>query len=127
MKINAKTKKHPTPIAVDFDLPAGLDAKVKKFGADVVDAMAEDSIIINVQALVRRHIEKGVAPAEIQKAVAAWSPSVRTMIRQSAFEKASSSLDKLSPEERKQLLAKLNAIPANQPAAVAAAPAAKAA
>lgn len=127
MKINARTKKHPTPVAVDFDLPAGLDAKVKKFGADVIDAMAEDSIIINVQALVRRHIEKGVAVGEIQKAVTAWSPSVRTMIRQTAFEKASSSLDKLSPDERKQLLAKLNAIPANQPAAVAAAPAAKAA
>lgn len=120
MKINAKTKKHPTPVTVDYDLPAGLDAKVKKFGADVIDAMAEDSIIINVQALVRRHIEKGISQADIQKAVTAWSPSVRTIIRQSAFEKASSSLDKLTPEERKQLLQRLQAIPASAQPAVAA-------
>lgn len=126
MKINAKTKSHPTPVAVDYDLPAGLDAKVKKFGAEVIDAMAEDSIIINVQALIRRmmgssevkdaagKVTKAAKPmssqADIQKAVSEWTPSVRTIVRQSAFEKATSSLDKLSPEERKQLLAKLQAL-----------------
>jgi len=42
--------------------------------------------------------------------VAAWKPDVRSIVKQSAFEKAASSLDKLSPEERKQLLAKLRAM-----------------
>ena len=48
--------------------------------------------------------------AQIQAAVTAWQPDVRNVVRQSAFEKASSSLDKLTPEERKALLAKLQAI-----------------
>jgi len=110
MKIQAKTKKNPTPVAVEYDLPAGLEAKRKKYGDEIVDAAAEDTIVISVQALMRRLIEKGTSQPDIQKAVAAWNPSIRTIVRQSAFEKATSSLDKLTPEERKQLLAKLQAI-----------------
>jgi antitoxin component of MazEF toxin-antitoxin module len=107
MKIKAKTSKHPTPVEVEVNIPATLAEKVKLFGEDVVNASCEDSLIITVQALIRRMIEKGKVVAEIQAAVKEWKPDVRTLVRQSAFEKASSSLEKLSPEERKALLAKL--------------------
>jgi hypothetical protein len=110
MQIQAKTSANPTPVAVDYDLPEGLEAKRTKYGDEIVDAAAEDTIIISIQALMRRLINKGAPQADIQKAVSEWNPSIRTIVRQSAFEKASSSLDKLSPEERKQLLAKLQAL-----------------
>lgn len=126
MKISSKTKSHPTPIVVDYDMPVGLDAKTKKYGAELVDAMAEDSLVINIQALMRRMMgnpeAKGAdgkvtkaakaasTQADIQKAVSSWEPNVRNVVRQTAFEKATSSLDKLTPEERKQLLAKLQAL-----------------
>ena len=129
MKISSKTKAHPTPVVVDYDMPVGIDAKIAKYGKELIDAMAEDSLVINIQALMRRNMgspevkevkdasgkvtvaaKAAVAPksqAEIQKLVSAWEPNVRNVTRQTAFEKAISSLDKLTPEERKQLLAKL--------------------
>ena len=121
MKISAKTKTHPTPVVVEVNIPAALADKQKLFGDDVVNACAEDSLIITVQALMRRLMEptkskdgKVTRPAQtdaqIQAAVTAWKPDVRSVVRQSAFEKASSSLDKLTPDERKALLAKLQAI-----------------
>ena len=129
MKISAKlSEKTATklgiksvPVTVEANIPATLAEKVKLFGEDVVNASAEDSLIINVQALVRRMIApktdksgkvtaQGKTAAEVQAAVTAWKPDVRTLVRQSAFEKASSSLDKLTPDERKALLAKLQAL-----------------
>jgi len=129
MKISAKlSEKTATklgvsaaPVAVECNIPATLAEKVKLFGEDVVNATSEDSLIITVQALIRRMMApkvdkagKVLAPgsdaAAIQAAVSAWRPDVRTLVRQTAFEKASSSLDKLTPEERKALLAKLQAL-----------------
>ena len=110
MDISAKTKEKPNPVKVQCNIPATLAEKQKLFGDDVVNAAAEDSLIITVQALMRRLINKGSAVADIQAAVTAWRPDVRTVVRQSAFEKASTSLEKLTPEERKALLAKLQAL-----------------
>lgn len=121
MKISARTKEHPTPVVCEVNIPAVLAEKVKLVGEEAVNALVEDSWIINAQALMRRLMvavknKAGVVTraamkdAEVQAALTAWRPDVRTIIRQTAFEKAASSLDKLTPEERKQLLAKLQAI-----------------
>ena len=122
MKIQAKTKENPTPVVVEVDIPATLDALVSKFGADIVASNAVDSLVITVQAIMRRMMVpkvdkdgKVTAPAstveQIQAAVAAWKPDVRTVaVKQTAFEKATSSLAQLTPDERKALLARLSAI-----------------
>jgi len=109
MKISAKTKEKPAPISVDYDVPEKLEDLQKKFGGEVVAAAAKAQIVISLQAFMRRHIEKGTNHAELQKEVSAWRPDVRTVVKQSAFEKVTSSLDKLSPEERKKLLEQLRA------------------
>lgn len=106
-----KTVKDKTT-TVDYPL---LDAKtsvdlVKNFGEDVVFNAASSAIVISLQSMVRRHLDKGTAQIEIQKAVSAWKPDVRTMVKMSPFEKAQSSIKSLSPEERKKLLADLQAI-----------------
>ena len=110
MKIQARTKKHPTPVAIEYDVPEKLPDQVRRFGEDVIAAAAQDSIVIGLQAFMRRLIEKGKTAAEVAGEAGKWMPNVRNVVRQTAFEKAASSLDKLSPEERKQLLAKLQAI-----------------
>ena len=110
MKVAAKTKKHPTPITVEYPIPEDLDGLRKSFGDEVVKTAAKGAIIISLQAKMRGMLEKGKALPEIQAECAKWKPDVRTITKQSAFEKASSSLDKLSPEERKQLLGKLQAM-----------------
>ena len=113
MQVSAKTKDKPTPVTVDYSLLGEKDTVaqlVEKFGEEVVGASARGAIVISLQAFMRRHIDKNADQATIQNAVAAWKPDVRSIVKQSAFEKAASSLDKLSPEERKQLLAKLRAM-----------------
>ena len=97
------------PVSVDFNVPDDLAGLAKACGDSIVASAAKGAIVIALQAFIRRHIEKGTPHADIQKEVNSWKPDVRTVTKQSAFEKAASSLDKLSPEERKQLLAKLQA------------------
>lgn len=109
------------PVSAEVNIPATLAEKVKAFGEDVVNGAAEDALVISAQALMRRMMvpkfdkegkktADASSPAEIAKAVAEWRPDVKTVVRQSAFERAASSLDKLTPEERKALLAKLQAV-----------------
>ncbi len=106
MEISFKTKEHPEARKVNFDMPADLDALVAKFGAESVYSAATGAYVISLQALARRHIEKD--DAEIQALVDAWNPNERSpAVKQTAFEKASSALSKLSPEEKAELLARL--------------------
>lgn len=101
---------HIAPVVtVEYNVPETLPELAKVFGDDVVASAARGAIIISLQAFIRRHIEKGTKSEEIQKEVNSWKPDVRTVVKQSAFEKATSALDKLSPDERKALLAKLQA------------------
>lgn len=109
MEVSAKTKEKPTPVKVQYEVPEELPALVTYFGEKVVAAAARGSIVISLQAFIRRHIDKGSDQATIEKEVAGWKPDVRTIVKQSAFERASSSIEKLSAEERKALLEKLRA------------------
>lgn len=110
MKVSAKTKAKPTPVSVDYDVPEKLEDLRKKFGDEVVAAHASGSIVISLQAFMRRHIEKAdFDPKKLQEAVKTWKPDVRSVVKQSAFEKATSSIDKLSDQERAELLKRLTA------------------
>lgn len=120
MKISAKTNANPEAgtIEVEVDIPSTLSELEMKFGADVVANAAIDSLVITVQALIRRMMtpktnKEGKVTAAgsnaevIQAAVSAWKPDVRTVVRQSALEKATNSLATMSADDRKALLAKL--------------------
>lgn len=108
MDIQFKTREHPEARTVQFDMPADLDSLVAKFGADSVYKSAVGAYVISLQALARRHIEK--SDEEIQQIVSNWNPNERSpAVKQSAFEKASSALKQLSPEEKRELLNQLRA------------------
>ena len=117
MQIKAKLKDSPTVVTVDYNFPADLKGLTEKFGADVVYGKAMDSLVIDVQALVRRHMKgsvdaKGVVKtkpktqAEIQDIVKAWIPGVGA-VRKSPAEKVGTLIAQMSPEEKKALLAQL--------------------
>lgn len=110
MKVSAKTKEKPTPVTIEYPIPDTLEGLRKQFGDDVVTAAAKGAVIISLQSVMRRYIDKGKTQAEIQAEAAKWKPDVRTVVKQSAFEKAASSLDKLSVQERAELLKKLSAM-----------------
>ena len=109
MKISAKTKAKPTPVVVDYPLPEKLPELVKAYGEEVVASAAKGALVISAQAYMRRMIEKGKTPAEIQGEISKWKPDVRQVVKMSALEKATTSIDKLSPQERAELLKKLQA------------------
>lgn len=120
MKISAtvnKGKPEAKSAEIEVNIPETLDELVGVFGKDAVASAAVDSFVISVQAAIRRALEDktskdgkvtpGKSVAEIQAQLANWKPDVRTGVRQTAFEKAASSIDKLSDAERKELLARL--------------------
>ena len=82
----------------------------RALGGEVVAAASQDSIVISVQAYARQMLKKGKSETDVLAAVKAWLPNVRNVVKQTAFEKAASNLDKLSPAERAELLKKLQAI-----------------
>jgi hypothetical protein len=108
MKVSAKTKDKPTPVSVEYEVPDTVAALTAAFGEDVVASAAKGAIVISLQAFMRRHIDKGSDEATIQNEVKGWKPDSRTIIKQSAFERASGAIEKLTPEERKALIAKLS-------------------
>lgn len=128
-KISARTKDRPTPVEVEYDFGDGsLKGLVARFGEDVVASRAKSALVIDLQALVRRHLDakefKGSPEdvAKIKKAAAEWKPTVSNGVRRSAAEKIEDSVAKMSPEEQKALLAKLTAQVKTGGAGAAAAP-----
>ena len=118
MEIKSKLKDKPDEVVtVNYDFPADLDGLTKAFGADVIFSKAMDSLIIDVQALVRRHLrgtvgadgKVKVAPknqAEIQAIVSAWKPGVGPN-RATPVEKVGTLIAKMSDDEKAALLAQL--------------------
>lgn len=106
--ISAKTKEHPESVSVEYDLPETVEGLVEKFGAEAVAAAAKDSLVISIQALLRRNIEKSAD--ELQTLANEWKPGVRSpAVQKSAFEKAAQQVGKMSEEERQELLRRLQA------------------
>ena len=107
-KVSAKIGKDGEPIEVEYPL---LDATKTSelntnFTEKVVVAHAKSSITVALQSMLRGLIKAKKTSAEIKKAVAEWKPGMRTPGK-SRLEKASDLLGAMTPEERKELLKKL--------------------
>lgn len=108
MDISFKTKEMEAARSFSYDMPENFDALVAKFGQDAVFAAAKGSFVISLQALGRRHLDK--TDEEITALAKDWNPNERSApTKKSAFEKATSALSQLSPEEKKELIARLRA------------------
>jgi len=107
-KVSAKIGKDGPVTEVEYPL---LDATTtselsSSFTEKVVVAHAKSSITVALQSLLRGLIKAKKTPAEITAAVKEWKPGMRTPGK-SKLEKAEDLLGKMSPEERKALLKKL--------------------
>ena len=112
-EVIAKSNDSDRVIKVNYDFGNDLNDMVNKFSEAVVFAGAKKSMVIDLQALIRRKVNptgKDTKPStdeEITADVKAWVPGVSTTVRKSAPEKAKEAIEKLSPEEKKSLLAEL--------------------
>lgn len=88
-----------------------LEELIEAFGKDVVASKAVDSIVIDVQALMRRQLrakeEKDRTPEAIQAKLDGYKPSASTNVRRSASDRAEELIGKMSAEEKEALIAKL--------------------
>lgn len=94
---------------VKYDFGDSLDEAVELFGADAVYARFKSASIVDLQALIRRHLE-GETPKsadEIQALATAWKPGVQTRKRKSVGEKIEELLKDMSPADRAAALAQL--------------------
>jgi len=119
MEIKSKLKDDKEHTIVNYNFPSDLKGLTEKFGADVVFGKAMDSLVIDVQALVRRHLKgstdkdgkvttKPKTQAEIQEIVKAWIPGVGA-VRKSPVEKVGTLIGQMSAEEKAALLKQLQA------------------
>jgi len=107
-KVSAKIGKDGPPLEVEYPL---LDADtaaalITNFTEKVVVAHAKSSFVVALQSFLRGLIKVKKTPAEIKKAVDEWKPGMRTPGK-SRLEKAEDFIGKMTAEERKDLLKKL--------------------
>lgn len=114
MEIKSRLKDWPADrasVAVNYDMPETLEALVAKFGPEVVAAKAIDSIVIDIQANVRRLIKKegkdALTQEQIQQKITEYVPSAQARVSRSPQEKIGELVTKLSPEEKKALIKQL--------------------
>ena len=108
-KCLVKSGKKPGVTAeCQYNFGTNLDEMGKIFGAEVVFAAAKQRLKPRLLDYGRLLIEAGEAPVEIGKKMASWKPGVSgPRLPKDPLAKAQAILSKLSPEERKELLASL--------------------
>ena len=94
---------------VQFDFGDNLGEALTKFGEDVVYKRFKQSAIVDLQALIRRHLsgDKPKSEEELQVIVDDWKPGTMR-VRKSKSEKALELLSQMSDEEKAELLAELS-------------------
>lgn len=103
------TEENAPSASVTYDFGDNLDEAVTLFGADVVYARFKAASVVDLQALIRRHLDSDTpkSAAEIQELAAAWKPGVQTKKRKSAGEKIQDLLGDMSEADRAALLESL--------------------
>lgn len=108
MEISFRTKEHTEAKTVNWELPETLEALVAKYGEESVFENAKANYVIGAQAFGRRHIEK--SQDELQALFNDYDPTTRSpATKKTAFERATSAVSQMTPEERAELLARLQA------------------
>lgn len=100
------TEENAPSASVTYDFGDNLDDSKNLFGADVVHARFKAASIVDLQALIRRHLDSDTpkSAAEIQELATAWKPGVQTKKRKSPGEKIQDLLGDMSEADRATLL-----------------------
>jgi len=110
MEITTNAPKTNRSLTVEYDFGGTIERAIELFGAEVVYSNFEDNVVIALQGLVRRYLEKvgdkAVDDDYIRAKVAEWKPGVGTK-RSDPFEALIARFNKMSPEKKEEILAKL--------------------
>ena len=120
LTVSAKLADFDKVISVQYNFGADIEEMIELFGADVVYNKAMDSMVIDAQSKLRRHLKAELVgdkkdgkkiplPKDIQELFADWKPAAGSKERKSALEKAQTLIGRLNDEERKSLIAQIRA------------------
>lgn len=92
--------------SVTYDFGDNLDEAVSKFGADVVYARFRSASTVDLQALIRRHLDSETpkTQAEIQELANQWKPGVQTKKRKSTQERIQDLFTEMSESDKQAVL-----------------------
>jgi hypothetical protein len=97
-------------VTVTYDFGDTLDAARKLFGDEVIHKHAESSMVIWLQAAVRRLIAKGKSAAEIQTTISTMKPGLVVRTSKDMSAECAKFIRGLPPEERVREIEKLKAL-----------------
>jgi hypothetical protein len=109
--ISAKlgTEENSPSATVNYDFGDNLGEATALFGDDVVYSRFKAAAVVDLQALIRRHLDSETpkSESEIQALVSEWRPGVTSRKRKSTKEKAEELFTQLSDADKKALLEQL--------------------
>lgn len=110
--IKAKTADSDRVVRVNYDFGDSLKDAIARFGEESVFSGFKASAVIDIQALIRRHLktkqgEKPITDEQLQAIVSTWKPRDKTRTKKSASDKVTDLLESVSEEERLAILEKL--------------------
>lgn len=108
--IAVTAKKDDKVAEVEYNFGVDLKDACEKFTDEVVFTNFRRQATISLQALMRRHMTAGSDPAKLAEACAAWKPGVQAASAGGdIITKFKSKYASMSAEDKKALLAELNA------------------
>ena len=112
MNITAKRKVDGEEVvaSAEYDFGENLDEMKEKFGAEVTFTSARRTMVIGIQALMRRLIDAGKTPDEIQQRVALHVPGVVSERVVDPVASLMSSWGTMSDEKKAEILKKLKTL-----------------
>ena len=105
-EVKAKFGKDGGHVVVQYDFGGDLDGAVKKYGGEIVYAYFKANGVVCLQDVIRSGIKAEKSQKEIQALASAWTPGIKRRGR-SKSEKMREDFQKLSDDERAELLASL--------------------
>ena len=97
----------------DVALGDSLEDATKLFGGEQIFRWAVSAAKVDIQAMIRAKMsaEKPPTDDELMKLVREWKPGAGARVRKSKAEKIRDEFSKMTPEEKRALLAQLSARP----------------
>lgn len=106
--IKATSGKDGPVSTIKYELATDLTGLAKQFGEGIIYNHARSSIVVALQGAMRTLMKANKTPAEIQKACNEWKPGIRKPAKTKA-ERIEHDVAAMTPDERKELLARLKA------------------
>lgn len=90
--------------SIDFEVGNNVNEAVEKFGEELIFEFFKRALIVKAQAAIRREIENGTHPNDLQQVLGTWDPAQTHTVRRDPKSSILKDFSALSEEERMEIL-----------------------